>query len=89
MHIEHQLPGRFEDTHEGVHADDKGADIFVKQMSRAVKGSLLLLLLLLLLLCVFCVLSQHWDLLRGGRSEVFDVEIDERLEEAGKRAERL
>lgn len=78
----HQLPGRFKDTHGGVHADDKGADIFVKQMSKAVSSSSFFI-------CGFCVLSQHWDLLRGGRSEVFDVEIDERLEEAGKRAERL
>lgn len=83
----HQLPGRFKDTHEGVHADDKGADIFVKQMSRAVKGSLLLLLLLLLHLCFLHSFPTLG--LRGGRSEVFDVEIDERLEEAGKRAARL
>lgn len=40
-------------------------------------------------ICVFVLFSKHWDLLKGSRSEVFDVEIDERLEEAGKRVEQL
>lgn len=72
----------------GAHADDKAAVIFVKQMSRAVKDSLPPLSSSSPVHSFICVFVR-WDFLRGSRSEALDVEIDERLEMAGKRVARL